>query len=64
MPMNAAVILQLLIDVIAEAGTVAQTLQTAQANGLDITAAQLDDIRASYKDARAKLDAAIAAAGT
>jgi outer membrane protein TolC len=61
--MTAAEILALILELVQEGVAAAQTISTAQASGVDITTAQLQTMRDSYKAAHQKLDALITAGG-
>lgn len=54
--------LDLLLALLARADTLGSLLRTAQSEGRDITADELDGLAASDDEARAALDAAIAKA--
>lgn len=61
--MTAAEILALILELLQEGVAAAQTISTAQASGVDITQAQLQTMRDSYKAAHERLDALITAGG-
>lgn len=59
--MNETLILQLLLEVLANAQNIATALANAKSSGVDISSTQLDDISAQFDVLKAKLDAARAA---
>jgi hypothetical protein len=59
---NALILTTLLLGLIDRAGAIGKLLQTAQAQGRDITAAELDELAAEDDAARIALDQAIKAA--
>ena len=60
---NAAIALQLLIDLTNQGLKIQQALQQAQSEGRDITSAELDAASNSTDDALTRLKAAIASLG-